>query len=176
MRKGHSLPISSEFVILPNEKVIFRVHPHWLVLAVPEACLGILTGLSITYLPIVLEAMTPNFAGKIWVVLAGAFVFVGVVIFLDWLCTSYYLTNLRLIDKRGIIGKRIVSISLDKVQDVTYTFGILGRIFGYGDIEIESAGTYGKIVFDFAPRPEDIQERIERTILLSTGLARRRNT
>jgi uncharacterized membrane protein YdbT with pleckstrin-like domain len=161
MRKEPSLPISSEFVILPNEKVIFRVHPHWLVLAVPEACLGILTGLSITYLPIVLETMTPNFAGKIWVVLAGAFVFVGVMIFLDWLCTSYYLTDLRLIDKRGIIGKRIVSISLGKVQDITCKFGIWGRIFGYGDIEIESAGTYGMIVFEFVPCPKEMQKRIE---------------
>jgi uncharacterized membrane protein YdbT with pleckstrin-like domain len=164
MRKDTSIPISSEFVILPNEKVIFRVHPHWLVLAVPEVCLGILTGLLPKYLPVVLETMTPNFAGKIWVVLAGAFIFVGVVIFLDWLCTSYYLTNLRLIDKRGIIGKRIVSISLDKVQDVTCKFGIWGRIFGFGDIEIESAGTYGKIVFEFVPRPEKMQERIERAL------------
>jgi len=161
MRKDTSIPISSEFVILPNEKVIFRVHPHWLVLAVPEVCLGILTGLSITYLPIVLEAMEPRFTAQICVILAGAFIFVGVVIFLSWLCTSYYLTNLRLIDKRGIIGKRIVSISLDNVQDVTCTFGIWGRIFSYGDIEIESAGTYGKIVFEFVPRPEEIQERIE---------------
>jgi len=164
MRKGHSIPISSEFVILPNEKVIFRVHPHWLVLAVPEACLGILTGLLSKYLPIVLETMTPNFAGKIWVVLAGAFIFVGVVIFLDWLCTNYYLTDLRLIDKRGIIGQRIVSISLGNVQDVTCRFGIWGRILGFGNIEIESAGTYGKIIFEFIPRPEDIQERIEKAL------------
>ena len=161
MRRESSISIFSECVILPNEKVIFRVHPHWLVLAVPEVCLWILTGLFIKYLPIVLEAMEPRFTAQICVILAGAFIFVGVVIFLSWLCTSYYLTNLRLIDKRGIIGKRIVSISLDNVQDVTCTFGIWGRIFSYGDIEIESAGTYGKIVFEFVPRPEEIQERIE---------------
>jgi uncharacterized membrane protein YdbT with pleckstrin-like domain len=124
MRKEHSLPISSEFLILPNEKIIFRVHPHWLILVGPEICLGILTVLSSKYLPILLENMEPGLAGRIWIVLAGAFIFVGVVIFLGWLCTNYYLTNFRLIDKRGIIGKRIVSISLDKVQDVTCKFGI----------------------------------------------------
>ena len=161
MKKEPLISISSELLILPNEKVIFRVHPHWLVLAVPEACLGIFTVLSIKYLPIVLKAMGPGFAGKVWVVLAGAFIFVGVAIFLDWLCTSYYLTNLRLIDERGIIGKRIVSISLDKVQDVTCRFGIWGRIFGFGKIEIESAGTYGKIIFEFVPRPEEEQRKIE---------------
>lgn len=58
-----------------------------------------------------------------------------------------------------------MSIWLEKVQDVTCKFGILGRIFGFGDIEIESAGTYGKIVFGFLPRPRKLQEEIEKAIL-----------
>ena len=164
MRKETSTYIPSEFLILPNENVIFQVHPHWLILAGPEVCLGILTVLSIKYLPILLENLDPRLAGKICLVLAGAFIFVGIVIFLGWLCTNYYLTNLRLIDKRGIIGKRIVSIYLDKVQDVTCKFGIWGRIFGFGDVEIESAGTYGKIVFELISHPRKIQERIESAI------------
>lgn len=86
------------------------------------------------------------------------------VIFLHWICIKYYLTNLRLIEERGIIGKRIMSIWLDKVQDVTCKFSILGRIFGFGDIEIESAGTYGKIVFGFLPLPKTLQEKLEAAI------------
>jgi uncharacterized membrane protein YdbT with pleckstrin-like domain len=164
MRKEPAIPTLSELVIIPGERVIFRVHPHWLVLAVPEVCIGIMTWLLIKYLPMMLRAVEPGFAGKVWIILAGAFVFVGVVIFLDWLCTSYYLTSLRLVDERGIIGKRIVSISLRKVQDVTCTFGIWGRVFGFGNIEIESAGTYGKIVFEFVPRPKEMQKRIEKTL------------
>jgi len=70
-----------------------------------------------------------------------------------------------LIEERGIIGKRIMSIWLDKVQDVTCKFGILGRIFGFGKIEIQSAGTYGKIVFGFLPSPRKLLEEIERKIL-----------
>jgi uncharacterized membrane protein YdbT with pleckstrin-like domain len=72
---------------------------------------------------------------------------------------------LRLVKERGIIGKRIMSIWLDKVQDVNCRFGILGRIFGFGDIEIESAGTYGKIVFGFLPSPQRLQQEIEKAIL-----------
>jgi len=87
------------------------------------------------------------------------------VIFLHWICINYYLTNLRLIEERGIIGKRIMSIWLDKVQDVTCKFGILGRIFGFGDIEIQSAGTYGKIAFGFLPSPRKLREEVERAIL-----------
>ena len=85
-------------------------------------------------------------------------------IFLHWVCINYYLTNLRLIEERGIIGKRIVSIWLNKVQDITCTFGIFGRIFGFGNLEIESAGTYGKIVFDALPNPLKLKEEIEKAI------------
>jgi hypothetical protein len=41
----------------------------------------------------------------------------------------------------------------------------LGRIFGFGDIEIESAGTYGKIIFSFIPSPLKLQGEIEKAIL-----------
>ena len=164
MKKKAPNYIFSEFLLLPDERIIFRTHPHWLVLAGPEICVGILTVLLIKYLPILLEGVDPNLVWRIWLILGGALAFCAVVIFLGWLCTNYYLTNLRLIDKRGIIGKRIVSIYLDKVQDVKCQFGIWGRIFRFGDIEIESAGTYGKIVFDFSPFPRKMQEEIERAI------------
>lgn len=97
--------------------------------------------------------------------MVGAWTFVIIVVFLDWICTRYYLTNLRLIEERGIIGKRIMSIWLDKAQDVICKFSILGRIFGFVDIEIESAGTYGKIVFGFLPSPRKLWEKIEKAIL-----------
>lgn len=164
MKKDTPTYIPSEFLLLPDEEVLFRTHPHWLVLAGPEVCVGILTVLLINYLPILLQGVGPGLAWKIWLILGGALVFAAVVIFLGWIFINYYLTNLRLIDKRGIIGKRIMSISLERVQDVTCRFGIWGRIFGFGDVEIESAGTYGKIVFDFAPNSRKMQERIEKAI------------
>lgn len=157
--------ILSEFLLLSEEKVLFRTHPHWLVLVGPEVCIGILAVLLIKYLPLMLESIEPGLASRIWLILGGASIFAGIVIFLEWICINYYLTNLRLIDKRGIIGKRIMSIWLGKVQDVTCEFGIWGRIFGFGDLEIESAGTYGKIVFNFVPSPRKLQEEIEKAVL-----------
>jgi len=152
------------FLLLPDEKIIFRTHPHWLIFAGPEVCVGILTFLLIKYLPTLLEGIDPNLVLKVYLISAGALAFAAVVIFLGWLCTNYYLTNLRLIDERGIIGKRIVSIPLKRIQDVKCQFGIWGRIFGFGDLEIESAGTHGKITFDFAPNPRKMREKIEKAI------------
>jgi len=64
-----------------------------------------------------------------------------------------------------MVDKKTVRIWPANVQDVTCRFGILGRIFGLMDIEVESGGTYGKIVFSFLPSPRGLQEEIERAIL-----------
>jgi len=162
--RKRSLYISPAFLILPKEKIIFKTHPHWLFVVVPEVGLAAVGILVFKNLPFLLEGQA--FLQRTTLLFLGAaWNFVMIVIFLDWICIKYYLTNLRLIEERGIIGKRIVSIWLDKVQDVTCKFGILGRIFGFGDIEIQSAGTYGKIVFGFLPSPRRLREEIERAVL-----------
>ena len=155
--------VAPAFLILPNERVIFKTNPHWLFVVAPEVGLAVLGILALKYLPYLLPEQI-QIHQWILVFFGTAWGFVMTVIFLHWICTKYYLTNLRLIEERGIIGKRIMSIWLDKVQDVTCKFGILGRIFGFGDIEIESAGTYGRIVFNSLPRPKAFQEMIEGAI------------
>jgi len=165
--------------LLPKERIIFKTNPHWLFVVAPEVALALVGILILKYLPFLLPEQIP---GSKWLlVLFGvAWAFAMIVVFLHWVCIKYYLTNLRLMEERGIIGKRIMSIWLDKVQDVTVKFGILGRIFGFGNIEIESAGTYGKIVFSFLPSPMKLREKIEKAILnfrrqalISTSLIKR---
>jgi uncharacterized membrane protein YdbT with pleckstrin-like domain len=54
-----------------------------------------------------------------------------------------------------------MDIGLDQIQDVKVSFGIVGRIFGFGTLEMESAGTFGKIVFKGIMSPKNIQRSIE---------------
>jgi uncharacterized membrane protein YdbT with pleckstrin-like domain len=140
-----------------EEKIIFRVHPHWLYVAFPEFILVILGAIFLIF----------AYALHVWVlvVFVGAWIFAMLMIFMDWLSINYYLTNLRLIEERGIIGKRIMFIPLGKVQDITCKFGILGRIFSFGNLEIESAGAYGKIAFNFIANPRKRKEEINKAIL-----------
>jgi uncharacterized membrane protein YdbT with pleckstrin-like domain len=140
-----------------EEKIIFRVHPHWLYVAFPEFVLIILGAIFLIF--------AYTLPAWVLIVFVGAWTFAMLMIFLDWLCINYYLTNLRLIEERGIIGKRIMFIPLDKVQDISCKFGILGRIFGFGDLEIESASAFGKIVFSFIANPRKRKEQISKDIL-----------
>lgn len=162
--KGIQLSFINYAFLLPEEVIIFRTNPHWLFVAAPEVAL---TVIGILFLKCIPAFPSEEISGLKWLpLLFGAiWGFVMTIIFLHWSCIRYYLTNKRLIEERGIVGKRVMSIWLDKVQDITCEFGIMGRIFGYGDIEIESAGTQGKIVFAFLPSPRKLQGKIEKAIL-----------
>ncbi len=46
--------------------------------------------------------------------------------------------------KKGFIQRQTFEMSLDKVESVDVTQSILGRIFGYGDVEIIGVGEGGE--------------------------------
>ena len=86
------------------------------------------------------------------------------VVYLDWHFNRLYLTNYRVIKERGIIGKKFISIWLVKIQDLSAQFGFWGRIFGFGDLVIESAGTLGQISFEGFSSPEKLEALIDNQV------------
>ena len=96
--------------------------------------------------------------------LSFAFSFVSLIIFLDWWHTRFYLTNLRVVKVRGIIGKTYDTIRLLNIEDISYSFGLVAWLFNFGTLVIESAGTYGKITFKYLPSPKKVQLEIEKQI------------
>lgn len=151
--------------LLPNEKLIYKTNPHWLFIVFPV--LGIFLFWVIyllficSFIGAVLLIELSNFC-IYFTSFASAFLII--VLYLDWKFNRFYLTNLRLIKERGIIGKQYMTINLENIENITCRFGIWGRIIGFGDLIIESAGTYGKMVFERVPRPMKIKWKIENEI------------
>jgi uncharacterized membrane protein YdbT with pleckstrin-like domain len=144
---------------LEDEQVIFDTPPHILFLILPILALF---AIWVFYFFLICPFLiSPLIHGRcIWV--SGlSFLLVVVILFLDWINNRLILTNLRASRQRGIIGKTIMEIGLTQVQDVKVSFGIIGRIFGFGTLEIESAGTFGKIVFRGIPSPMSVKRLIE---------------
>lgn len=82
---------------------------------------------------------------------------------LSWLCKSLTVTESRAIYRKGIIAKDERSVLLEKVQDVRISYGILGRVLGYGTIRIETAGASGtEIVAQNFNNPDKIRDAIQR--------------
>jgi len=63
--------------------------------------------------------------------------------FIIWGNHQYIVTNHRVIQTIGVIGKSITDSSLEKVNDVKMTQSMLGRLFNYADIEILTASEVG---------------------------------
>lgn len=91
-----------------------------------------------------------------------------------WTTTLHVVTNERVIYRAGFIGKRGKEIPLEVINDVAFNQRIIERIFGTGDLLIESAGTHGQTRYSDIPNPEKAQTTIykareERTLHMEGG-------
>ncbi len=50
--------------------------------------------------------------------------------------TTVVLTDLRILVVRGVLARSVASLPLSRVGDVSYSRSILGRVLGYGAIEV----------------------------------------
>jgi putative membrane protein len=57
-----------------------------------------------------------------------------------WAANKLVVTDRRVYIESGVLRKSERSVPLSNVQDVTVEQGLMGQIFGYGTIRIESAG------------------------------------
>jgi hypothetical protein len=63
-------------------------------------------------------------------------------VWLLWRRNQITVTNKRVMQRRGnVLGGSETSLSIDNITDITVNVSALGAIFGYGDIEVQSAGS-----------------------------------
>jgi hypothetical protein len=85
--------------------------------------------------------------GWIAVVIAAVPAFELVRILLDWLNERYIITNRRVIEVRGTINKHVRDSALEKVNDVDMNQSIVGRLLGYGTVQIITGSDIGVNMF-----------------------------
>jgi hypothetical protein len=65
------------------------------------------------------------------------------------------------VDQYGFFSRRVAEMHLTKVQDITVKVnGLLPTIFAYGDIEIQTAGSNEKFLFEDVPHPNQTKDKI----------------
>lgn len=73
----------------------------------------------------------------------------------------YVVTNRALYRKTGVLSRDVKRIEHGKVQDISYTQSALGAHFGYGTVEISTAGGSGiEMAFKSVPDPRAVQHII----------------
>jgi uncharacterized membrane protein YdbT with pleckstrin-like domain len=97
------------------------------------------------------------------VVLIGIPILVGS--YLSYTNTNYVVTDAGLYKKTGVLSRDVQKIGFDKVQNTSYSQSALGSYFGYGNVDISTAGGGGtEMRFRSVPEPADVQELINRHV------------
>ena len=81
-------------------------------------------------------------------------------IYLDWFNERYVVTNRRVMLIRGIINKHVSDSALEKVNDVVLVQSVIGRLLGYGDVEIITGSDIGVNLFQRITRPVDFKREM----------------
>jgi len=144
--------------LLPGERILARSCRHWVVLLRPIA-----TTVLAVAIALVLLVLLP-IAGELRLLLMLGVVLVGLGVinlyYLGWRAHEYVLTDQRVILNEGIVSKFSRSIAIDRIQDLTTFQGLWGRTWGYGDIELETAGREGAELLSTVPQPQQLRNAI----------------
>lgn len=75
--------------------------------------------------------------------------------------TNYVVTTTALYKKTGILSRSVQRIEFDKVQNTSYQQSLVASYFGYGAVDVATAGTGGvEVRFRNVAEPREIQTLI----------------
>jgi len=128
-----------------NEEIILTVKKHWFSL-IPPIFGSILIFLFGT-------------------MLIGIFSFIPAILWLIYKILErksniWIVTSLRVIDEYGVFSLNSKETPLDKINNVSYIKSFLGRIFGFGNVAIQSAAESGATTHMIVERPKILKDTI----------------
>ncbi|QZX98967.1 PH domain-containing protein [Halobaculum rubrum] len=124
----------------PEEEVVWTGKPHSMSL-VPALVVGVPLSLVLIGIPIIVAA------------------------YLSRENTEYVITTEALYVKRGVVSRDVKRVGFEKVQDTSYAQDFFGTQFGYGSVDISTAGGSGvELSFDNVEQPKRIQELVNERI------------
>ena len=130
-----------------DEKIIMETKPHWLTLVGPFLLMliGSIIGIIIG-----------SFGLLIGLVLVGYFIYK----IIQRNNNLWTVTNLRVIDEYGVFSNNTKESPLDKINNVSYLQSFLGKIFGYGNVQIQTAAEIGSTTYFAVENPKELKDTI----------------
>jgi uncharacterized membrane protein YdbT with pleckstrin-like domain len=153
--------------LLPGENPLLKDHPHWITLVksliVPAILVVLVAVADFTIL------FPQDNGGGIYVPHLRTILSLGVValallwlivVWIRWQATTYTLTDQRIAIETGVFSRQEKIIPIDRVQDCSTRQSILGRILGYGRVEVDAAGSQGAEILDHLPNPGQFRDQV----------------
>ncbi|MHB8587632.1 MAG: PH domain-containing protein [Candidatus Dormibacteraceae bacterium] len=149
--------------LLPGENLILKDHPHWVVLIKSVLLPAVLVIL------VLIADFTILRPDNIYVPHLRTILSLGVValallwlivVWIRWQSTAYTLTDQRIKIETGVFGRQEKVIPIDRIQDCTTRTSVVGRMLGYGRVEIDAAGAQGAEVLNHLPNPGAFRDEV----------------
>ncbi|WP_421732846.1 PH domain-containing protein [Cellulomonas sp.] len=124
--------------VLPGERVVLTRRSHWAKLM--EPCVTTVVGfVLVAWLVDVAGPVVGDRSAWLWVLWFALLARLGWRV-LDWRNEWFVATDKRMLMLYGLITHKVSMMPLVKVTDMRYSRSIVGRVLGYGEFTLESAG------------------------------------
>jgi uncharacterized membrane protein YdbT with pleckstrin-like domain len=148
--------------LLPHEKVLVDIRPHWMYLSGPLAVALVIIAIGVT-----LDVVFPHSSVTLhWVeglVVAVPCAWLGVRA-VRWWTSRLILTSFRLIEQSGVLTCRTAATPLADIASVVVVQALVRRILGTGRLELELLGEGGIRWIDDVRKPVILQRVITRRL------------
>jgi uncharacterized membrane protein YdbT with pleckstrin-like domain len=163
-----TVPASVNRYLLPHERQVITVHQHPAVLIRP--IFEVLIGLAIAGWLTTIFAKSNGVAVLIIWLLWGIVFLRLVVKVIEWGETYFVVTSQRFLLATGLVTHQVKMMPLAKVTDMTFERSAMGRILGYGEFILESAGQNQALErVKHLPYPEQLYLEVCGLIFKDTG-------
>ena len=135
-----------------EEKVLIITRQHWLKLVLPFTVWVLVTILLFIFLN--------GNNTKIALVIALVTALYPAYVYLEWKYNLWAVTNMRVVDENGFFTRYSKESPLDKINNVECIQNIWGRMFGYGDVEIQTAAELGDSKYEMINDPKSLKDTI----------------
>ena len=138
LTRGATGPAAVNRYLLPNEQQVITVRRHPAVLIGPSvlALAGLLAAgvLTATVLHGNQALVYAVWIG--WLVLFGRMIWKAI----NWAVDYFVITSQRLMLTTGLLTRKVAMMPMSKVTDMSFRRSFGGRLLGYGELIVESAG------------------------------------
>ena len=150
--------VISQKLLNPGEKIVVSTRTHPKALILPILTLVVLLAVGVLIDVYVIDNNTALLV--VWILIGALIAWRVVWPFLDWLTSSYTVTDRRLITRNGIITRRGHDIPLGRISDVAYELDLIDRVLGCGTLVISDASTHGQVLIYDIPQVESTQRKL----------------
>jgi len=136
------VPRYADTLLADGERVVLRSRQH-LLATVVEGRMAWAIFIASVVLLFLSSAVDNNAAQMVfrWIalILLLASLLWLIFVYANWYSQDYLVTNRRVLKVEGVLKKRSADSSLEKINDAVLEQSVLGRMLGYGDLEILTA-------------------------------------